>query len=315
MALSRSRALGLLGAAPALALPRLARAQAATTLRIGWTKSEIGAQPYYAVQEGFLSRNGLTGELSEFPNSQAQSTAAAAGSIDLAAADMIQLASAYLHGVPFAFFAGAAIYTSANPLLQLLVTKESPIRKASDLEGQTVAVIALNSISAISVQEWLRVNGADVSKVKIFEMPFPLMGPALQRGTVAAALFSEPFLTRALPECRVLGNTYDTVAKAFYVTAWFGTRDWLTKDRDVARRFTKAIYETARWQNTHHDETAVLLSEQTKVPVETIKAMHRTTFATSLDPKLIQPVLDIAARYKVIDRPVSAAQIMAPVQG
>jgi hypothetical protein len=51
------------------------------------------------------------------------------------------------------------------------------------------------------------------------------------------------------------------------------------------------------------------------VPVEVIKAMHRTRFATSLDPKLIQPVLDIAFRYKVIDRPVSAAQIMAPVRG
>jgi hypothetical protein len=38
--------------------------------------------------------------------------------------------------------------------------------------------------------------------------------------------------------------------------------------------------------------------------------MNRTAYATSLDTKLMQPALDIAARYKLIDRPMAAADLI-----
>jgi NitT/TauT family transport system substrate-binding protein len=309
---TRARALALAGAAALF--PRGARAQApADHVRIGWTASENAAQAYYAVNQGYLAKAGIDAELFTFPNSQAISNALAGNAIDVGAADMIQLANGYLHGVPFAFFAGAAVYSSAVPTLELLVGKDAPYKTAKDLEGQTVAVIALNSISAITVEEWVRQNGADLTKIKIFELPFPAMLPAIEHATIAAALFAEPFLTSALPECRVLGKTYDVVAKQFYITSWFSSRDWLGRDPDLVRRFTRAIYDTARWSNSHHDDTATILSGLTKIPVEKLRAMNRAEFATSLDPKLMQPVLDIAYRYKAIERPVAAADLIFPV--
>ncbi len=224
---------------------------------------------------------------------------------------MIQMANGYLHGVPFAFFAGAAIYDTAAPTLELRVMKDSPYRKAGDLEGQPVGVIALNSISSLSVQERVRVNGADLAKVKIFETPFPTMLPGLQRGTIAAALISEPFLTASYADTRLLAKTYDTVARQFYVTAWFSSRDWLKRSPEVTRGFTNAVYETARWLNARHPESATMLASLTKLPVENIRAMRRAVFGTNLDPKLMQPVLDIGARYKAIERPVVAADLVA----
>jgi hypothetical protein len=32
--------------------------------------------------------------------------------------------------------------------------------------------------------------------------------------------------------------------------------------------------------------------------------------ATSLDPKLMQPVIDLAAKYKLIEKPVNAADLI-----
>lgn len=307
--LSRRKLLGSAFAAAALpALPL--RAQSIPTIRIGWLPSENAVEPFYAVDRGFLRRAGLNAELTIFPNSQAISNAVAANAIDIGAADMIQIANGFIHGFPFSFFAGGAIYSSSAPTLQLLVAKDAPYKTAKDLEGQSVAVIALNSISAITLQEWLHVNGADVAKVKLFEAPFTLMLPGLQRGTFAAALFAEPFVTSSLPQCRVLGKTYDVVADRFYILSWFASRPWLNANADTAKRFSAAIYETARWANTHRNETAVLLSGVTKVPVETIRAMNRASFATSLDPKMMQPVLDIAYRYRAIDKPVAAADLI-----
>jgi ABC-type nitrate/sulfonate/bicarbonate transport system substrate-binding protein len=51
------------------------------------------------------------------------------------------------------------------------------------------------------VQEWLRQNGADTSTIKIFEMPFSPMTPALTRGTLGAAFIAEPFLSERERSC------------------------------------------------------------------------------------------------------------------
>ena len=310
MRIARARALALIAAGP-VALPRPTGAQTLTTVKIGFAATDIGSQAWYGKELGIFARHGIDAQLTTFNNSQAISNAAAAGAIDVGAADMIQMANGFLHGVPFAFFAGAAIYLSSAPTLELRVAKDSAYRKAADLEGQAVGVIALNSISSLSVQEWVRVSGADLAKVKIFEMPFPTMLPGLERGTVAAALISEPFLTSSYPETRLLAKTYDTVAKEFYVTAWFAPREWLKRSPDVTRNFTAAVYETARWLNARRPESATMLATLTKLPVESIRAMRRAEFGTTLDTKLMQPVLDIGARYKAIERPVNAADLLA----
>jgi len=39
--------------------------------------------------------------------------------------------------------------------------------------------------------------------------------------------------------------------------------------------------------------------------------MPRNSFALGLDPKLMQPVLDLALRYKMLATPLSAADIIA----
>lgn len=309
--ISRSTALGLVAAG--VAGTRRASAQSFPTIKIGWTASENAAQAYYGVSQGFFSRYGLNVELYPFNNSAAISQAVVAGALEAGAADMIQVASGVNRGIPLGFFAGAAIYSSAKPTLVLCVAKDSTIRKATDLEGQTVAVIALNSISSCSVEEWLTRNGADVGKVKIFEMPFPTMLPALQRGTIAAALFAEPFVARAKTETRPLAATYDSVAKTFYITSWFTTRDWIKNNPEASTRLTKAIYDVARWANANQNETAPILSQITHVDVGVIRAMNRATFATSLDQRLMQPVLDIAAKYKVLERRMNAAEIIIPV--
>jgi NitT/TauT family transport system substrate-binding protein len=223
---------------------------------------------------------------------------------------MIQLGNAVNHGLPYGFFAGGSFYSTNAPTTVLCVAKNSPIRSAKDLEGQAIAVVALTSISSLSVQEWLRQNGADLTKIKLFETPFSTMAPALERGTVAAAFIAEPFLSGAKTEIRWLAKTYDAIAKQFYIQAWFTSRDFLAKDPETGRRLLRAVYESARWSNAHHDASAAILSKYSKLPVERIESMTRAVFATSLDPRMMQPVLDVAARYKLIEKPLSARDLV-----
>ena len=72
------------------------------------------------------------------------------------------------------------------------------------------------------------------------------------------------------------------------------------------------MYDLARWANANHDQTAVILSKYSKLDIDRINAMARAVFATSLSPNLMQPVLDIAARYNLIKQPIAARLLMAP---
>ncbi len=82
------------------------------------------------------------------------------------------------------------------------------------------------------------------------------------------------------------------------------------------RRLATALYDTARWANGHHDETAPILAKYAKLDLARIRAMNRTRYATSLDPKLMQPVLDIALRYNLLEKPKSpAADLIARIPG
>ena len=311
---SRARVLALLSAAPALRA-RAASAQSGPAVRLGGSGTDLYVEPFIALDAGFFARAGLNVEVTSLANGGAIASAVAGGALDAGLADMIQIANAANRGLPFAFFAGSGLYASDAPILALCVAKNGPVKAAKDLEGQTVALVALKSITEAAVREWLRTNGADVTKIKFFEMPYAEMAPALVRGALAAAFLGEPFLSAAKDDVRILGRSYDVVAPSFYISAWFASRDWIGKNSDLVRRLTQALYDAARWANGHHNETAPILAKYAKLDLERIRSMNRTRYATSLDPKLMQPVLDVAIKYQLIEKPMNASDLIVRIPG
>lgn len=296
-----------------LLVPQRGRAQSLVKIRAGAATNDSYAEPYFGIAQGFFTKQGLDVEVSVFFNAQATVQALVANAIDVGLADMIQVVNPIERGIPLAYFAGGGLYRTERPATLLCVAKSSDIRSAKDLEGKAVAVVSLTSISSASVQDWLVRGGADLANVKLYEMSFASMPPALIRGTVAAAFVAEPFVSESKDDIRILASTYDTIAKQFYVGAWFAYRNWLTQERAVAKRFVDALYQTAQWSNTHHDDTALILSNIGKMKLENVRAMARTDFATSLDPKLLQPVIDIAVKHRLIEHPISANDIVVRV--
>jgi hypothetical protein len=67
--------------------------------------------------------------------------------------------------------------------------------------------------------------------------------------------------------------------------------------------------QTAEWANAHHPESAAILLKYTKLTPEIVAHMNRATYGTALEPALIQPVIDNAAKYGSFPRPVTAAEL------
>lgn len=273
--------------------------------------SDSYAEPYDGLDGDFFARAGLNVNVMSFSSGGQITSAVAGGALDVGIADPIQVGAGYLHGIGFGYFAGGMEYSTDAPTSQLCVLKNGPIATAKDLAGKTLGVFGLRSMPVFSTRAWLDSNGVDVSEVKFVELPPSAMVPAILRGTIAAGVVVEPELSTA-PDQGVVpfAKVYDACAKHFYINSWFAKRDWLAQNADTARKLAQAIYQTARWANTHHAETLPILAKYTKMETDKISRMTRATYDTMLDPAKVQPPITLALKNHVFDKPLTAEELI-----
>jgi NitT/TauT family transport system substrate-binding protein len=310
--ISRARCLAAFASAPLFAAQR-SGARPPAAVRIGATPSDSYSEPLFLQGAGAPAHFGLSAEVTVFSSVGAIVQALLGGAIDVGLADMLQVAGMRIRGLPYAFFAGGGLYTSATPTTALVVARESPVRKAADLEGQSIAVVSLGSLSEVVTKNWLVENGGDIGKMRFIELPVSATIPAILRGTVAAGFVGEPFLTQGKDRIRWLGRAMDTIAPRFLISSWCASSEWLGAHSRTARELALAFYATARWANAHHDESARILADVSKLDLQEVRTMNRVTWATSLEPRLMQPVIDAAVKFHAIERPVAARDLIAEV--
>jgi NitT/TauT family transport system substrate-binding protein len=296
--IDRRRALTL-GAA-ALALPLVPRRADAANLplRIGVFATEGAAQAYYANELGYFKDAGIDATLTTIPSAAAIAAAVSSGSLDLGFGSAVPLAAARARGINFRIVASAVIYSGPPPMQAMAVAKGSTVQKATDLNGQTIAVNGLREFSDLDARAWLEKNGADLNSIKIVEIPFPAMADALKAGRVACAAMGEPYVSSARNDVRVIGDPLSAVGTKFAMTVWFGAQTWLDANPDAGKRFQTAMRRAATWANSHRAESTDLLAKYTKLTPDNLATMVRSTYAdTPPTPELIQPVVDVAVKY------------------
>ena len=310
--MNRRKYLTGLAATTIAIVPEAVRAQP-RPVRIASGSNDTYALSYFAKDAGFFERAGIDADVQLFDNAQLSLEVMIGGALDVVVGDAVQVGNAFNGGVPLGFFAPSAIYTSRVPTTYICVAKGGSVRSAKDLENGAVAVIALSSLTTVGMRQWLKDNGADTTKIKIVELPFSAMASAISRGTVLAAVIAEPFLSAAAENVRLLGDPLAPIASTFLRCGMVTTRGWVASNRDLASRLAKTYGAAAAWANDHHDETANILAAHSKITVATVRSMNRTMFSTTLGPRQVQPVLDVAFRYGVLQKAVRATDLIIPV--
>ena len=307
---------GFLATLPLLAVTaRAATAQTTATLRIGALPTDGFAEAYYAKDAGFFSKAGIAAEMSPFHNGGEISVAVVGGSLDVGVSSPIALANAYLRGIPLVYIAAGNLYSSATPTLAFCVAKNNPIATAKEFEGKTISVNGYKDPTHLSIIAWLDEHGADSSKVNVTEIPAPETGAALARGRIVGAVMIEPFMSAAISsgDARMFCKCFDAIGNGIMLGGWFARADWVKKNPDLAKRFVSTIYETARWANVNHEKSGEILQRYSRVNAATLRTMTRAFYATSLEPAMIDPTLELAAKYKFTSRLVPGADVIAKV--
>jgi NitT/TauT family transport system substrate-binding protein len=314
---TRSAALQALGAGvAATAFPRIANAQA-TPLRIAGVFSDLFAEPVYAKTAGAFAKAGFAVDTITQYNAGAVAAAIGGGALEMGTGDLVSGVNAINAGVPIVLIAGGGLYRQPIDSTSsiLAVAADSPFHGPKDLLGKTLGVPTLVGLTTACIHSWLTEHGVPVSSVKFVELPPPTAIPALQRGTVDACLLSEPFVTFGKGLIRSVGAPFDAAAelaknKEFCVSVWYASKTWFEADAGRARRAVQAINDTARWANTHHDETFEILVRDGKLDPNKARGMARCAYATALTPELVQPALDVAMQNKMFTKAVDARSLI-----
>lgn len=266
----------------------------------------------YAQRAGLFRRAGLNVTVERATNGGATAVAIVSGAGDIGKVNIGAVITAHTHGVKLIIVAPAAVYDPKNPDSFLAVATDSPIRSASDLVGKTVGVPSVNELDVYATRAWMDANHADWKSVQFVEVPFSLMPQAIEQGRVQAATLVKPFTTRAVDSGRVrmLGLDFSAISPDFLESAWVADAVFIDKHKDAVMKFQRVVAQASAYTNAHPSETVDLLASWTGISPDQAAHVPRIVTGIRATAKIVQPVIDAAAKYGWISQPFDAKEVV-----
>jgi NitT/TauT family transport system substrate-binding protein len=296
-----------------LTVPGALSAQGLPQLAVGAVGEESVTPAAWAQQSGLFRKAGLDVDVQPASSGTAIAAGVAGGAYAVGKSSLVSVITARAKGLPFVFIAGGSLYDTKFPYSVLACKADSPLKTAADLNGKTLAVPALNDLTAMATRAWVDTHGGDSSTLKLVEFPFAQIPDALAANRVDVGFIADPILQQAIDskKVRIFAHAFDAVATQFMVTGWFVTADYAAKNQAIIDKFARVMRESSAYIVAHPADAVSALAKYSKVDPEIIARTHRIAYAP-LDPKFIQPVIDICAKYKQIPATFDAKDLIAP---
>ena len=305
------RVAALLAPVLLLAVPTLARAQSGDEIVVATPPNDSSGEVFYAADLGFFAKAGLNVKVQAMNNAGAIAPAVISGAIAIGNLTVPSIALAREKGIPLTMIAPGSVYSSAAPTSGIIVLKSSPLKKAADLNGKTIATRDLSNLSYYGANAWIDKNGGDSKSIHWLEISDTADMAALAQGRVDAASVSEPALDDAVHgDGRMLGAVYDAIGDKFLISAYFTTEAYASAHPDVMRKFASAIIAAGKWANKNQAQSAKILEKYAGVPIPPNNT--RVVYAERLRTTDAQPVLDMLAGYGVLKPNTRAADLFSP---
>jgi NitT/TauT family transport system substrate-binding protein len=184
----------------------------------------------------------------------------------------------------------------------VVVPKGSDIKEPKDFEGASVAVNTLNNIGPLVMNESMEKAGADYTKIKYVEVPFPEMNAALEAGRVDAAWEVEPaFSGGKAAGGKAIMHPYEETAPNLTVATYFATKEYIGSSGDVVDRFKRAIEKSLDYASQNPDEVRKIIGTYTEIPQEVLDKITLPVWKADLNEPTIQMNIDLSKKFGFIE--------------
>ena len=235
------------------------------------------------------------------------------GELQLGWSNTTSLITARAKGLPLRILS-RGVRGGSNPeesSADILVKRDGPISNPKDLEGRTIGVAALQSVSTLTANAALEKQGVDVSKLKYIEVAFPQAVGALESGRIDAAYVAEPFATLGLKAGhRSISRPILETAPDFIVATYFTTEKYIVEHKDVIDRFDRAVNRAYDYAESHPEEIREVLATYTAIPSDVAKEMRLPDFSRLTDTSTLDLTVTLAKKYGYIDTEPDISQFI-----
>jgi NitT/TauT family transport system substrate-binding protein len=298
--------------------PAVARAQTSTKLRVALTADEDVVGVLYAQQAGLFKKAGLDVEVLTMNGSPVITAALVGGSLEIGKVSTYNIILAHSKGIPLLIEAPAAVYQAGVGDVALVVAKNSPITKGSDLNGKTLATNGIGDYLSLATMGWVDRTGGDSKTLHFIEVPRAATAAAVVGGRVDAGILAQPNLNAAVSAtggCKSIGFPLDVFGKQYVATAYVATPAFAAANGPALARFRRVLSDASAYANAHRDQMLPLLAAHTGVDPAQFTNMAKTVVGTQTalrDPNMFQPMIDAALKYKTISSGFRFTELMDP---
>jgi len=283
------------------------------TLKVGVIPIADVAPLYLGMEQGFFEQEGLTIEPQLAEGGAAIVPSVVSGDYQIGFSNTTSLIIAGSKKLPVQIISQGVLAgeTTEEAWDGVIVPKGSDIRELGDLEGRTVAVNTLNNVSQVVVNTALKEAGADYTKVKYVEVPFPDMNAALESGRVDAAFQVEPGYSGGLAAgSENISNAYEEMAPNYTVATYFASKQYIAENGDVVERFRRAMQQSLDYAAQHDEEVRAIVGTYTEIPQEVLDKMNLPVWKSDLNEPTIEQTSAAAKEYGFIEEEPSLDELI-----
>jgi len=194
-------------------------------------------------------------------------------------------------------------------------------KKPTDLKGLRFAVSAKPTLTWFHTVEWARLKGVKEEEINWIELGYPQMLPSLQNKSIDAAMFIEPFLTRAIDAglATAMGDAYESIPEASAVPIVY-SEAFATQKKEAANGFMVAYmkgvrdYNDAYRKNKNRSEVTKILADATKTEPALVDRMWKGGLDPDqkIDKKWIVATQDFLFNHKYVPKKVDVDKLVDP---
>jgi NitT/TauT family transport system substrate-binding protein len=288
--------------------------QKPTAVRAAYVPVATWLPAWVAKDKGIFMKHGLDVTLTPVQNLSLL-PGTVGRQFEFAASTAPDLLKAVAGGLDVVATAGEAIETKANPVMQLIVRKDSGIKGPKDLKGKVIAAPTLGAVMHSATLYWLKKNGVDPSSIRGVEVPFPNMGDQLKAGSVDAVEGLVPFTTAMLAAGNVsLGDPMMAVGDEVIFPFWISSGTWARANLPTIKAWIAALTETKMYMDAHPKETREVLGKYSHLPPAIVQKVPLPTYRFTIKPQEMAVWTDVLTELGQLPGPVDKSKLVVTAQ-
>jgi NitT/TauT family transport system substrate-binding protein len=260
--------------------------------------AEAQAGLYIAQAEGLFARVGLHVTIKPVVSGLDVIPAMLHGSVDITGGQYPSFIGAEAAGIANMHILAAGFSLGPN-VNEVLAAPSAHIRSPAGLKGKTIAVNALNSVSADLVYTALAPYGITPAQVHLVVLPFPAMPAALATGKITAAYLTEPFVTEAVRKygAEEVADLDSGPTQNLPLTGYGVLASWAARYPRTAAAFARAVQEGNTIAATNLATLQQVLGKVLHLSPDISGVMATGSFPTSVNAVQVQRVADLMLQY------------------